>query len=77
MRLRYLTSPVARATVTPAHSKAPVDVTLDGSTSVDPNSDLGRHIEAWNWDTDNDGNFDNESGEQSSACTSTRRVTTR
>ena len=62
MRLRYLTSPVARATVTPAHSRAPVDVTLDGSTSVDPNSDLGCHIEAWNWDTDNDGNFDNESG---------------
>ena len=62
MRLRYLTSPVARATVTPAHSVAPVDVTLDGSTSVDPNSDLGCHIEAWNWDTDNDGQFDDESG---------------
>jgi glucose/arabinose dehydrogenase len=60
-RVKYVNSPIARATATPAHSIAPVTVHLDGSTSSEPNS--GFVLDGWDWDFFNDGSFD-DSGEE-------------
>jgi glucose/arabinose dehydrogenase len=60
-RIKYVNSPIAKATATPAHSIAPVTVHLDGSTSSEPNA--GFTLDGWDWDFFNDGSFD-ASGEE-------------
>jgi glucose/arabinose dehydrogenase len=64
VRIKYVTSPIAPATATPASSIAPVTVHLDGSASSDPN---GFSINRWRWDLNNNGQFDDgadKSGEE-------------
>ena len=39
-------------------------LTLDGSSSTDPNAACGDRIVAWNWDLDGDGLFDDGTGAQ-------------
>jgi glucose/arabinose dehydrogenase len=58
--IRYLVAPIARATATPSHALAPVDVQLDGSTSTDP--DPSSSISQYKWDLDDDGAFDDATG---------------
>ena len=60
MRVRYLVSPVARATADPLHSVAPTVVHLDGTGSTDPND--GVSIDGWSWDLDNNGTFETPGG---------------
>src|SRR5262249_31387779 len=55
VRIRYAPSPVARATVTPPVSKAPVTVTLDASASTDP--DVQATLTPGDWDLDHAGTF--------------------
>ena len=55
MRISYVPSPVARGTVTPPVSNAPVTVTLDASASTDP--DVNATLVSWDWDLDHDGTF--------------------
>jgi glucose/arabinose dehydrogenase len=60
VRIRYVLTPVARASADPSEAKAPVTVHLDGSTSTDP--DPGATLIAWRWDLDDDGVYDDANG---------------
>ena len=60
VRVKYVNSPIARATATPSGGVAPVTIHLDGSTSSEPDPDFA--IDDWDWDFDNDGSYD-DSGE--------------
>ena len=55
-RVKYLKSPIARATATPNGGQAPITIHLDGSTSSEPDSDF--EITDWDWDFDNNGGVD-------------------
>ncbi len=55
MRISYMPSPVARGSVTPPVSIAPVTVTLDASASTDP--DVNATLVSWDWDLDHNGTF--------------------
>ncbi len=61
VRIRYLVAPNAKATATPKVSLAPVTVRLDGSTSTDP--DPTSTLVAWRWDLDDDGAYDDATGQ--------------
>ena len=60
-RVKYVNSPIARATATPNGGQAPITIHLDGSTSSEPDPDF--QITDWDWDFDNNGGVD-ASGEQ-------------
>jgi glucose/arabinose dehydrogenase len=60
IRIKYILTPVARATATPSEAKAPVTVHLDGTASTDP--DPAASLVAWRWDLNDDGQYDDASG---------------
>ncbi len=65
VRVKFVSSPIARATATPASSIAPVTVHLDGSASTDPDGNFS--INRWRWDLNDNGQFDDSadtSGEE-------------
>ena len=61
VRVKYVNSPIARATAVPRGGVAPVTIHLDGSASSEPDPDFA--IDDWDWDFLNDGSFD-ASGEE-------------
>ena len=60
VRIKYVLTPIARATADPSEALAPVTVHLDGSASSDP--DPGASLVAWRWDLDDDGTYDDATG---------------
>lgn len=73
MRIRYLLAPHAAATATPSVARAPTTIHLDASGSTDP--DPAASLIAWRWDLNEDGIYDDASGETFDWNTSVAAIT--